>query len=177
MKTAHIVGSGKDILREFPRDGIERLEVSVLSADLRLERGAGSLIRVTAGGGDKPDRLSFVIEGVLLRIEEAPDADRPLESLAITAPPGLDFIELRGQSGTINCEGIDADLSIETASGDVGLHDVVGDCSVKSSSGGIEASSGGSISASTASGNMHISEVRGGVVAREMVLRQAHGHN
>jgi hypothetical protein len=152
-------------LRDFPSEGLVDVEVRLGSADLLVCQGVEGKIQVAASGEDPGSALTFTVSEGRLCIEEAEGRGEGLDEIRLELPAGLSLVELSSRSGDVDCEDLDAELSIETVSGDLRLRGLQAACRVQTASGDIDASGCASMSVTSASGDIALEDFDGDVIA------------
>jgi Putative adhesin len=158
----HGLGGGSALFDE--RVDARRLALDAGSADVTLVRGDVRQIQIQAfrdGGSDEDFTVSLVVDGETARVSHtsAPCfllCDRSL-SYVVTMPADAQ-VSVQSSSGDVTAEGLSGGVDLRTLSGDISLTDVSGPLAVTTTSGDIEVGAGDVASANitTTSGSVEI---------------------
>lgn len=141
-----------------------RLSLDASSADVTIARGAAEEIQIQAfrkGGSDSDFTVSMVTEGDLVRVSHTATpcfllCDRSL-SYVVTLPADAQ-VSVQTSSGDVSAEGLGGGADMRTLSGDITLTGVSGPIALTTTSGDIEVDAGSVAGAniSTTSGSVEI---------------------
>ena len=150
-------GDEGEFEKEFVDETIHEVRVSVFSAEVTLHVSDTAALRVRVGGEDLSGRLALLLEDGLLELKEREAGTEALEEVELWIPAGIEAVEIRTRTGDVRGEGIEGgQVAIVTASGDVELSGIEANCSVETASGDISVEGCGSLSAKSSSGDIDV---------------------
>jgi DUF4097 and DUF4098 domain-containing protein YvlB len=165
------------IEEHFTTPNSVQLEVKLPVADVEVTTVDGLQSTVTVDGPDKLlDAIRVELSGDRLRI------DQPRRSFKYwfgrfdstmrvrVSVPHHTSVEIVNASGEARLDGTFADVSIQSASGDIRIHgEIEGDAALKTVSGDVRAARiDGSLTVNSVSGDLHVEAVEGSLTAKSV---------
>jgi hypothetical protein len=153
-------GEPKEMSRQF--DGVQRVEIRSMDADILVVPGAGFSCRIS-GTWDDDTEPELELKGSILRMDLGSAADQA----ELVLPE--DFVEFLARTSSGDVRGslcADASVVVHSSSGDIDLVVQNGTVRVSSSSGGIQIKGSiGSAEVKTASGDVYLNGLDGNLKA------------
>ena len=154
---------------EFPQlaEGVRRLHVRVHEGDVELRVGDGAAWSLDWDAEEEhPPHL--VRDGDTLHVKQGEDVwHHGRADVRITAPAGLEGVELHSGSGDVSAAGTDGEVKLHTGDGDVHLRGGSGQAEVRTGSGDLEVVRfEGQLRLSSGSGDVRCVDARGRVAVQ-----------